>query len=184
MVFKNEWIDQGGSYFRFDKGVVSKGFDGVTIANGTAFSLDGRTMYRSESMARIIFALDYEPETGVASNQRQFVTLPKGVGIPDGATVDSEGCYWCAAPFGPDGTAHVLRFSQDGELVLKIPMPVTGITIVAFGGPSMSTLYVSSGKIEWMIGGTSSELSGSLFSIETPFRGVPEPMCRCAPVRR
>ena len=44
----------------------------------------------------------------------------------------------------------------------------------AFGGPDMSTLYVTSGSIEHAVGSQPTALSGSIFAVKTPFRGIPE----------
>jgi sugar lactone lactonase YvrE len=162
-----------GHYFRYENGVSVEGLAGVTIANGTAFSPDGRTMYRAESMARTIYALDYDPVSGVASNERVFATPPEGFGIPDGATVDAEGFYWSAAPFG-DKTGHVLRFAPDGALDLHFEVPVLVPTMVAFGGPDLSTLYIVSGRIEAALKRPPSEWGGDLFAVETGFRGLAE----------
>jgi sugar lactone lactonase YvrE len=61
-------IKGANHFFRFENGVAVKALDGVSVANGLAFSPDGRIMYRAESMERTIYALDYDPETGAVSN--------------------------------------------------------------------------------------------------------------------
>jgi len=42
----------------------------------------------------------------------------------------------------------------------------------------MSTLYVTSGRIEDSMGLPFSPLGGDLFAIDTPFRGIPEALTR------
>jgi len=170
---RHDLTQKGGGYFRYDRGAVVEGISGITIANGTAFSPDGRIMYRAESLARTIYALDYDPATGAPSNERVFAVLPEGLGIPDGATVDAEGCYWAAAPFG-DQAGHVLRFTPSGELDLQIEVPVLTPLMVAFGGPDLSTLYIVSGRIEALLNREASEWSGDIFAVDTHFRGLPE----------
>jgi sugar lactone lactonase YvrE len=172
-VMAHRFDEASGKYFRYKNGVAVEGLSGITVANGTAFSPDGRTMYRAESMARTIYALDYDPATGVASNQRVFATMPDELGIPDGATVDAEGYYWSAAPFG-EKTGHVVRFAPDGTLDLQFEVPVLVPTMVAFGGPNLSTLYIVTGRIEAALNREPSELGGDLFAVETGFRGLPE----------
>jgi sugar lactone lactonase YvrE len=162
-----------GHYFRYENGVAVDGLAGITVANGTAFSPDGRTMYHAESMSRTIFALDYDPDTGIASNERVFATLPEAFGIPDGATVDAEGYYWSATPFG-EKTGSVVRFAPNGVLDLHIEAPVLVPTMVAFGGPDLSTLYIVSGRIEAALNRQPSEWGGDIFAVETRFRGLPE----------
>jgi sugar lactone lactonase YvrE len=172
-VFKNEMLHGEGHYYRYVDGVATAGFPGVTVANGTAFSPDGRTLYHSESLSRVIYALDYDPDTGIASNERVFATMPDGFGIPDGATVDSEGGYWAAAPFGPK-TGAVVRFTPDGKLDLHFDVPVLVPTMVAFGGPDLSTLYITSGRIEHLLQREASDLGGDIFAVETSYRGIAE----------
>jgi sugar lactone lactonase YvrE len=105
-----------------------------------------------------------------------FATLPKEFGIPDGATVDSGGFYWSAAPFG-ENTGSILRFAPDGALDLHFDVPVLVPTSVAFGGPDLSTLYITSGRIEHVLKRTPSEWGGDLFAVQTQFRGIAEAPC-------
>jgi sugar lactone lactonase YvrE len=165
-----------GTYFRYEDGKWEAGIQSIKVPNGTAFSPDGTVMYRSESMSRQMFAYDYDPATGTASNERIFAEMPDGFGIPDGGTVDSEGCVWSAIPFGDGG--RVARFKPDGKLDLCIEVPVTVPTMVAFGGKDLSTLYVTSGRIEDSLGLPFSTLGGDIFAIDTPFRGIPEALTR------
>jgi sugar lactone lactonase YvrE len=46
--------------------------------------------------------------------------------------------------------------------------------MVAFGGPDLSTLYITTGRIEHLLNRPHSELGGDLFAVETPYRGIPE----------
>jgi sugar lactone lactonase YvrE len=164
-----------GRYFRYEKGAITASPFDISVANGTAFSPDGRTMYRAETIERKIFVLDYDTETGAPSNQRLFAETPRELGIPDGATVDSEGFYWAATPFGKE-YGSVARFSPEGELVLHFPTPVMMPTMVAFGGPNLSTLYITTGTSPRNRRPT--DMDGDLFAVETPFRGLPEALCR------
>ena len=160
------------TYYRYEAGAVIPGIFGITVPNGTAFSPDGRTMYHSESMQRVIYSLDYDPDTGVASGQRVFARMPDGFGIPDGATVDTEGGFWTAVPFGQTG--KVARFTPDGRLDVHFDVPVLVPTMVAFGGSDMSTLFVTSGRIEAHLNRPQSPLGGDIFAVETGYRGIPE----------
>jgi sugar lactone lactonase YvrE len=160
------------TYYRYEAGVVTPGISGITVPNGTAFSPDGRTMYHSESMQRVIYSLDYDPDTGVASGQRVFARMPEGFGIPDGATVDTEGGFWTAVPFGQTG--KVARFTPDGRLDVHFDVPVLVPTMVAFGGPDMATLFVTSGRIEAHLKRPASALGGDIFAVATGYRGIPE----------
>jgi sugar lactone lactonase YvrE len=169
--FKHEGEGEG-TYFRYEAGQWIPGIAGIKVPNGTAFSPDGTQMYRAESMSRQILVYDYDPETGSPSNPRIFAEMPDGFGIPDGATVDSEGGLWSAIPFGVTG--KVARFSPDGRLDLHFDVPVLVPTMVAFGGKDMATLFVTSGRIEASLGRPESPLGGDIFAVETGFSGLAE----------
>jgi len=87
-------------------------------------------------------------------------------GVPDGSAVDTEGYLWNCRFFG----GCILRIAPNGTLDRIIEMPVSNVTHCAFGGPNLSTLYVTSASI----GAPPSEkTAGDLFAIETSVRGMP-----------
>ncbi|SFF98985.1 gluconolactonase [Novosphingobium sp. CF614] len=163
-----------GTFYRYEAGKVVPVIPDVMVPNGTAFSPDGRTMYRSDwrPEGRIVLQYDYDAATGTPSNERLFATMPEGFGIPDGATVDTDGFYWAAIPYGDKG--RVARFAPDGRLDLHFEMPVLGPTMVAFGGKDMSTLFITSCRLESHMGLPVSPLGGDIFAVETHVRGIAE----------
>ncbi|MEM7567528.1 MAG: SMP-30/gluconolactonase/LRE family protein, partial [Pseudomonadota bacterium] len=115
--------------------------DGIICSNGPCWSPDGRTLYFADSFKGTIYAYDYDPKTGAATNRRDFVRVDSPVGgAPDGATVDAEGFVWSATVF--DG--RIIRYAPDGGIDREIRMPVVKTTSVAFGGPELDTLFVTS----------------------------------------
>jgi sugar lactone lactonase YvrE len=115
--------------------------DGIVCSNGPAWAPDGRTFYFADSFQGIIWAFDSDPATGRIANRRDFAKVPADRGgAPDGATVDSEGCLWSATVF--DG--RIRRYAPDGRVDRVIEMPVCKITSLAFGGPSLDRLFVTS----------------------------------------
>jgi sugar lactone lactonase YvrE len=163
-----------GTFYRYEAGKVVPGISDVMVPNGTAFSPDGRTMYRSEwrPEGRIVIHYDYDVATGTPSNERLFTGMPEGFGIPDGATVDAEGFYWNAIPYGDKG--RVARFAPDGRLDLHFEVPVLGPTMVAFGGKDLSTLFITSCRLETLMGIPASPLGGDIFAVETHVQGIAE----------
>jgi sugar lactone lactonase YvrE len=164
------------AYYRFDKRGLEKMLTNVGLTNGTAFSPDGKTMYRAQTETRQIFAYEYDTATGTPSNMRLFATVPREYGMPDGATIDSEGAYWVAlsAPPGTRPYGGVMRFTPDGKLDLYIEIPIPFVTMPAFGGPDMSTLYLTTAALAAFMPSGVPDHAGSIFAVETPFRGVPE----------
>lgn len=146
--------------------------DGLFVPNGLAFTPDGRTMYQSDSFARVrtVWRWDLDID-GLPSNRRPFI-VDVGGGRPDGACIDADGCYWsCRIDAG-----KVIRYTPEGAIDLVIDMPVRWPTMCAFGGPGLETLFITSLRR----GGASSEhpdqpLAGSLFACRPGVRGLAEP---------
>jgi len=140
---------------------------GLAVVNGPAFAPDGSTVYVSDSVGRRILA--YELAASRLRTRRVLVHFADGEGLPDGLTVDAEGCIWCAHWDG----ARVTRFSPNGERILTVAIPAPRVTSVAFGGASLDTLFVTTARY----GLTEAVLaaypdSGALFEIQTRVRGV------------
>ncbi len=144
----------------------------IGVANGLAFAPDGRTMYFADTHRDVVWAYDYDVDTGEATNERVFLDFGPLPGRPDGACVDEDGCYWIACVFG----STVLRVTPRGTIDRRISLPVTKPTMPAFGGPNRSTLFITT-----IGGGGSHEVArsqpdaGGLFAIETGTRGLAEP---------
>jgi sugar lactone lactonase YvrE len=138
---------QKAEMYVLDKGQLRLAWaGGMTNSNGLSFSPDGKTMYHSDTTSHRVDAYDYDVKTGTASNRRNLVTFSDDKkaadygGRPDGAAVDSEGNYWSAMFEG----GRIVKLSPTGELLQEIELPVRCPTSVAFGGPDLRTLYVTS----------------------------------------
>ena len=147
--------------------------DGITVSNGLAWSPDNKTMYFADTRALVVYAYDYDIETGAAENKRAFFRTDDMVGRVDGATVDRDGNYWCAMIH--DGS--VCCFDPQGKLERRIELPVKHPTMCSFGGPDLDTLYVvTSRRFLDDAGLRDQPLAGSLFAItDTGATGLPEP---------
>ncbi len=143
----------------------------LLVPNGLAFSPDGRTMYLSDShpKSQLIWAWDYDTDTGRPSNRRLFVDMKSLPGRPDGAAVDADGCYWICA--NDAGLVH--RFTPAGRLDYSLEVPVKKPAMCAFGGPGLDTLYVTSIRPEGNI--ADQPLAGGVFALRPGVRGLPEP---------
>jgi L-arabinonolactonase len=161
-----------GTLYRFDADhrltpLVSDLF----VSNGLAFSPDGRTLYHSDSYAavRTIWAWDLDPDDGAIRNRRVFVDTHGMPGRPDGGAVDADGCYWMA---GNDGW-ELVRFTPRGEIDRRIKLPVAKPSMLAFGGPKLDIIYVTS--IRPASGLEQQPQAGSLFAMAAGVTGLPEP---------
>lgn len=160
-----------GSMYRFsaDLGLETLAA-GFAISNGPCWSPDGATMYFADSAARAIYSYKYSRD-GVR-DRKVFLDLSGFRGMPDGATVDAEGCLWFAEVFG--GRIH--RANPDGEIVMSIELPVLKATSLCFGGADLDTLYVTTmSKPPLPKYPEDGPIAGSLFSISgLGFKGLPE----------
>jgi len=145
--------------------------DGITAANGLAWSPDNRIMYFADSRQRTVWAFDYDLERGTMSNRRVFVQAPSGV-VLDGAAVDAEGGYWIALY----NTGKIARYRPDGTLDREIRLPVTRPTMMAFGGRDLATLYITTASHRLTKEELAAQpLAGGIFALEPGVRGLPEP---------
>ncbi|MFZ5673573.1 MAG: SMP-30/gluconolactonase/LRE family protein [Pseudomonadota bacterium] len=173
-----------GALFRIDRGnAADRIVDGFICSNGPSFSPDGRVMYHSRTHDRAIYAHDIDPVTGEAGKGRVFATIEPEAGVPDGSTVDAEGYLWSTHW----GGARITRYAPDGSVDRVIEMPVASPTSCAFGGPDMTTLFVTSASIrfidgKWVYldkaGFARTPMEGAIFAIATGIRGLPEPAFR------
>jgi sugar lactone lactonase YvrE len=164
-----------GRLYRYgvgQSGVIEAQLDGFIVPNGLGFSPDGKTMYLSDSHpdVQLIWAFDYDTDTGTPSNRRVFVDMNHFPGRPDGAAVDAEGFYWICA--NDAGLIH--RFAPDGRLDFSLAVPVKKPTMCAFGGSGMDTLFVTS--IRPGDDHDPQSLAGGVFALNPNVKGLPEPL--------
>jgi sugar lactone lactonase YvrE len=142
---------------------------GLVVQNGLAWSPDGRTMYLSDShpSRRVVWAFDYDPDSGTPSARRVFVDMNQHPGRPDGAAIDVDGCYWTCA--NDAGQLH--RFTPAGRLDRSIALPFAKPSMCSFGGSGMRTMLVTSISAGAPEGDS---LAGALFTLDPGVAGVPE----------
>jgi len=160
-----------GSLWRLDeRGNIIQVDTGFQVPNGLAWSPDGTKMYFADSRAKEIYCYDYDVELGVASQRQVFARTTDGV--PDGATVDSDGFLWSAEY----GAGRINRFAPDGRLHSQLNLPVLYPTSCAFGGPHMDILFVTSATLRTTADDLADRpLSGRLLAVQVQASGLPEP---------
>lgn len=144
----------------------------ITVPNATSWSPDGRIMYFADSPTRTISSFETDPSTGEIGERKVFVTVPEGEGFPDGGTVDAEGYFWGCRIFG----GKIVRYDPDGEIDREIALPTPQVTSCAFGGPDMTTLYVTTASMRMDRDQLAADpMAGRVFAIETDVKGIAEP---------
>lgn len=143
---------------------------GMGTVNGLAFSKDGRTLFVSDSKQCWIDRFDLDPSTNDLSGRRRVANPTEELGRPDGAATDEAGNYWSAGV-----SAGCLNcFSEEGELLQRIDVPVKRPTMPCFGGDDMRTLYFTSIRRPE----DATENCGDVFSMRVDVPGVPVPKFR------
>ncbi|MGL4635356.1 MAG: SMP-30/gluconolactonase/LRE family protein [Beijerinckiaceae bacterium] len=162
---------KSGSLYCISPDLAARRMDrGFTVANGMDWSPDGKVMYFVDSAAGAIFCYDFDHGTGAITNRRIFAQIEDSACRPDGLTVDAEGCIWCALW---DGWS-IRRFDPAGRKMRDLRVPVPRPTSVAFGGPDLATLYITSARIR--LPATllaDAPYSGGIFAADVGVRGRP-----------
>lgn len=161
---------RGASIFRLDGDQLTPVIEGISVANGLAFSPDGTTLYVSDSPTRRVDAYDLDPQSGAISNRRTFFQLREGEGFVDGATVDSQGGYWLANV----GAGALRRYLPDGTLDRIIPLPFSNPTKPAFGGADLGTIFVTSTRLAMACTMEPTQPNGGIYALRPGETGIAE----------
>ena len=152
---------------------------GVKVSNGMAFTLDNRHVFQSDTPNHVIYQFAFDLDTGTVGERRTFAHRPDNRtdadygGRPDGAAIDSAGNYWSAQYEG----GSVLRYSPQGEITGIVRVPSKRVTMLAFGGADLRTLYITTARD----GATQTDLlvdvhAGGIFACDVELPGRAEPL--------
>jgi len=149
-------------------GTVTVVDDDLTLSNGLAWSSDGRRFFSVDTGSRRIFVRDYDAGTGAIGPRSTFATLTEG--WPDGITTDADDHVWVAVW----GGGCVLRFASDGALVGRVEVAAPHVSSVAFAGPSLDTLVITTATEELSDQDAARfPDSGRLFTLRPGVTGLP-----------
>lgn len=159
------------SLYRLDADFsITRVLEGVTNSNGIAWSMNGDTCYYIDTPTRRVDAFDYDAHSGSLTNRRPIIDTNTVVDAsPDGMAIDVNGRLWIAFCHG----GCVVCFDpQTGQAVETIAFPCVETTAVAFGGPDMTDLYVTTG----IHASKKEEHAGRLFVVRNVgVKGAPQP---------
>jgi sugar lactone lactonase YvrE len=160
-----------GRLYRYgiDDGLTGPYVSELVTQNGLAWSPDGSTMYLSDShpSRRMVWAFDYDTDTGTPYNRRVFADMGALRGRPDGAAIDEDGCYWTCANDG----GCLIRYTPEGKLDREIALPMAKPSMCTFGGHGLDTLLITSIGAGAPAG---EPLAGSVLLVRPGVRGVVE----------
>lgn len=162
-----------GALYCFDAaGHASRAIDlGWIVTNGPTWTLDGRTMFVNDTVRRRIVAYAFDPASGGVGASREWLVLDAADGHPDGMTTDAAGRLWIAHWGGACVTCHDPETAAE---LARVALPTDHITNVAFGGPQLKTLFISSARFELSAAQLEAQpLAGALFAVDTDAVGLP-----------
>ncbi|WP_442680140.1 SMP-30/gluconolactonase/LRE family protein [Sphingomonas sp. ASY06-1R] len=159
-----------GRLYRFDRGVVADtGLAPVTITNGPAISPDGRTLYHTDTLGRIIHRVPIQDD-GSLGTPSVFATIDEADGWPDGAVCDAEGFVWT----GLWGGWRARRYSPAGDIVAEVRLPAANVTKIAFGGADLRTAYATTARKGLDADALAGQpLAGNIFAFQVDVPGMP-----------
>jgi sugar lactone lactonase YvrE len=150
--------------------------DGLTVANGIAFSPDARTIYFSDSHAGKVWHAPWVEAAGAMGTPLLLCSPDDAAGRPDGAAVDTQGHYWSAGV----SAACLNRYSAAGDLLERLRLPCRAPTMPCFGGAGLTDLYLTSlVRPGWTLG--PQDLDGALFCWPSRSAGLPVPRWSSTP---
>ncbi|CAL5874230.1 uncharacterized protein PFLUO_LOCUS8518 [Penicillium psychrofluorescens] len=101
---------------------------GIVCGNGLGWSPDNKTMYFHDSVAMVVWAYDFDLESGEISNKRLLIDRRTSFGEPDGMVVE------------------VMVFSPEGRHLKDIIFSARNPACTTWGGKNFDIIYVASGK--------------------------------------
>ena len=166
--------EQGtGALYCLDRQLqASNKLSGLSISNSLCWSPDSKIMYHTDTPSRRIFRYDFDSHSGAISNPAVLLHTERGC-FPDGSAVDAQGYIWNAQW----GASRIVRYTPKGEEDFVLPLSVSQPTCLAFGGPQMDRLFVTSAHQ-----GLSGEAlvaqpeAGNLLVFQTDVQGIQDPV--------
>lgn len=162
-----------GAIYRIDAGghVTQLTPNAYGITNTMAWAQDGRFFF-ADTLANEIYLFDCDIATGTLANRR-IIAAGFSRGLPDGSCLDAGDRLWnCRVA----GGGAVAGFDTKGDLVGLVELSAGWPTSCTFGGPGLSTLYVTSARFTMSADHLGAyPLEGGLFAVEGVGRGRAEP---------
>ncbi|KQP33556.1 gluconolaconase [Methylobacterium sp. Leaf104] len=161
-----------GTFHRWHGGRLDASGGRVVVSNGPVVTPDGRRIYTADTTEGLI-RVHRVDDDGIGP-PRPFAVFESGWGKPDGLTVDAAGHLWVCHY----GGSRITRYDPDGQIERVLPVPTALVTKCAFGGPDLTTLFITTGtrgrdpRIDPM--------AGHLFAVETEVAGLPSGIYRDA----
>ena len=156
-----------GKLFRVrPDGQVTEELSGIGISNTLCWSPDRTRFYFADTQANELRRYEYDAATGDIGGPAAHLG-GYARGVPDGSAIDADGFIWNCR-WGGGG---IVRIAPDGQVVGFHPVPTLNVTTCVFGGPDLSTLFITSARNDAEPG---DRLAGSLWAMEAGISCLPE----------
>lgn len=134
------------------------------LSNGLAWA--GNAFYSIDTMPQVVHVRDYDP----AGPRRDAFRITDG--LPDGMCPDAEGNLWIAVW----GGNRVERRTPAGELLAVVEVAAPHTSSVAFAGPGLDTLVITSATDDLSLADLAAHPdSGRVFTARVDVAGRPTP---------
>lgn len=121
--------------------VATEVFHAVTCSNGLDWNAARSELFHVDSvLGRVdVHATDSVDGSVLGRLDRIPIDPP---GIPDGLTLDSDGCIWVAMW----GGGEIRRITRKGVVDRVVRLPVSNVTSMAFGGRDYDQLFITTAR--------------------------------------
>jgi L-arabinonolactonase len=163
-----------GSLWRYNgDGHASAHVHDIRIPNSLCWNGAGNIMYFADSPRNIIWAYDFDSETGPVGEPRIFAQTPPGI-HPDGSCIDAEDHLWNAQW----GGGQIVRYRPNGSVERRLPLPVSQPSCVTFAGSRLDLLCVTTARVDLDKAALSKQpLAGALLVYKIDVTGRQEEIC-------
>ncbi len=132
---------EAGAIYHFNNSKLTKLFPNITIPNSISFSPDAKTAYFTDTQVNKLMKIEIDPKTALPVSEPELLHDHSGMtGGLDGGIVDIESNIWIACW----GASALMKFSNEGELLEEIQLPVTQPTCPCFVGKQLDKLLITS----------------------------------------
>lgn len=154
---------RSGGIFHIDSDArVTPLLSGQGIVNTLLWTDADTTLLTADSLDGVIYR--YPVLADGSLGERRIWAAQHERGTPDGSAMDADGYVWNARW----GGHCIIRFAPDGRVDRVIELPLSHPTSCVFGGPDMTTLFVTSARPA----SDALELDGAVLQLETNIKGL------------
>ncbi len=156
-------VRRSGGLFRIDTDAgVTRLLSGQGIVNTLLWADDDSVLLTADTLDGVIYR--YPILADGSLGQRRIWADQSLRGAPDGSAMDAHGYVWNARW----GGHCIVRFAPDGSVDRVVEVPLSHPTSCVFGGPDMTTLFVTSARPS----GDALEWDGAVLKLETGIKGL------------